>query len=226
MTSTAINIHHIIVAAGSGSRYGSDVPKQFCPLDGQPVVMHAIRRLRQCGGDIWLVINPDWIQPWKQMCADYNLVSPHIVAGGPTRWHSVSNALAEIPDDAEIITVHDGARPLVDPTVTMQSIEAVRCGYDGAIPVTPVTDSVRITDNSGSHALDRSRLRAVHTPQVFSARLLHEAYRLPWSPLFTDDASVMETAGFSHIALIEDTPRNIKITHPGDIALAELYLKS
>lgn len=218
-------ICHIIVAAGRGSRYGADVPKQFCDMNGRPVLMTTIERLRRAGGDIILALSSEWVSQWLEMCSIYSFDSPEIVVGGDTRWQSVKNVLNTIPDDIEVVTVHDGARPLVDAPVTRNAVDAVLAGADGAIPAIGMTDTLRHIDADGnSVAVDRSRFVAVQTPQAFVAWKLKEAYSRPYSPLFTDDASVMEAAGFTNLVLTEGSRRNIKITNPGDIALACFYL--
>lgn len=222
------DIYHIIVAAGTGSRFGAELPKQFCNMAGRPVLMETIDRFRQYGrgGHIILVISPDMMPLWDSLCQTYGFVSPPVVFGGATRWESVRKAIDAVPPRARIITVHDGARPLVDDAVIGNVLSVMDGGNrHGALPAVAVTDSVRDLGADGSsHAVDRSRLRAVQTPQAFDAQLLRRAYALPYRPGFTDDASVMEAAGFGDIALVEGSPRNIKITHPADIKVAELYM--
>ena len=216
----------IVVAAGSGSRFGGELPKQFCRLGDRPVVCHAVDRLRESGGEVILVVSPGRIEWWKEWCRENSYHSPQIVAGGATRWESVRNAIRAIDAadaaDVDLIGVHDGARPLVDREVVGRLISQQA---DGAIPVVGVVDSIRRIVDGGSRAEERATLRAVHTPQVFDAAKLRRAYELPYSPAFTDDASVMEAAGFSDLALVDDTPANIKITHPGDLVLAAYYLE-
>lgn len=218
-------ICHIIVAAGTGTRYGADVPKQFCDMNGRPVLMTTIERLRSAGGDIILALSSEWVSRWLEMCSSHSFESPAIIVGGETRWQSVKNVLNTIPDDVDVVTVHDGARPLVDAAVTRSAVDAVLAGADGAIPAIGMTDTLRHIDEDGSSvAVDRSRFVAVQTPQAFVAAKLKEAYSRPYSPLFTDDASVMEAAGFTNLVLTEGSRKNIKITNPGDIALACFYL--
>ena len=163
---------------------------------------------------------------WRALCERHGFVVPHrVVPGGETRWHSVKNALDSIGDiaDVDVIAVHDGVRPLATANLINRVLDAAR--RDGAaIPVVPLNDSVRQLDgDGGSHALDRSSLRAVQTPQAFDARLLIEAYRQPFDPTFTDDASVVERYGHQ-VTLVEGDPQNLKITRPMDLALAEYLL--
>jgi len=149
-----------------------------------------------------------------------------VVPGGPTRWHSVKNALDSIGsvDDVDVIAVHDGVRPLATAALINRCVDtARRCGT--AIPAVTLNDSVRQVDGDTSHALDRSTLRAVQTPQVFDARLLLEAYSQPFDPSFTDDASVVERYGHN-VTLVEGDPQNLKITRPMDLALAEYLMNS
>ena len=221
---------HIIVAAGSGSRFGAPLPKQFCNLaDGRPVLMTTIERLRRADpeADMIVVLSEDMKDRWLDMCRACGFESPRIATGGATRWHSVRSALDMVDTDStDVITVHDGARPVVSREIVADVLAQVRNGSDGAIPAVAVTDSLRAVgpDGRSSHAVDRTVFRAVQTPQAFRAASLIEAYRLDWRPEFTDDASVMEAAGFTDIVLTQGSPLNIKITHPGDIEIADLYL--
>ncbi len=224
------NIHIIIVAAGSGSRFGSALPKQFCELDGRPVLMHTIDAFRTAlpESSIAVVISQDMKDLWLQLCELHSFDSPRIVFGGPTRWASVANALAgpACPcDSRSIIMVHDGARPLIDSATLRRICEGFNAATDGVLPTVALSDSVRQIDAEGhSHALDRNSLRAVQTPQAFRADKLHDAYRQPYRPTFTDDASVMESAGYTSLRLVEGSTENIKITNPDDIAIASLIL--
>lgn len=218
---------HIIVAAGSGSRFGSTLPKQFCDLDGRPLLMTTIERMRSVsdGAAILLVLSEGFVDWWADECRECGFVSPPVVVGGATRWHSVKNALAALPEGVDIVTVHDGARPVVTARVVESVVSAVASGAHGAIPVVPVTDSLRCVDaDGGSHAVDRSGFRAVQTPQGFRADELVAAYSRDYRPEFTDDASVMEHAGYSPLQLVDGDPANIKVTHPFDMAVAAMLL--
>lgn len=222
----------IIVAAGTGSRFGTEMPKQFLPLCGTPVVAHAINAFREAlGADsrILLVLSEPMIPLWRRLCADYAISSPEIVTGGATRWESVRNAIAALGEASPSATVliHDGARPLVTPEVIRRAASCA-LNTDGAIPAVPVTDSLRRLDDSEvmSEPVDRSLFRAVQTPQAFSLWRLREAYRLPYQDDFTDDASVLAAAGFQNVVLVGGSPENIKITTPVDMLLAEAIIKS
>ena len=221
----------IIVAGGSGTRFGAQMPKQFLELGGMPILMRTITafELALDGTDHELVVTlpADQFSLWRDLCKQQAFaVSHRVVNGGETRWHSVKSALDSIGgfDDIDVIAVHDGVRPLITPGLINRVLDAAR--RDGAaIPVVSLNDSVRQIEGDESRALDRSTLRAVQTPQAFDARLLFEAYRQPFAPTFTDDASVVERAGHS-VTLVEGDPHNLKITRPMDLALAEYLLKN
>lgn len=217
----------IIVAGGSGTRFGAELPKQFLELGGKPVLMRTISAFGGGFSDVIVTLPEGQMALWRELCERYGFAMPHrVVAGGETRWHSVKNALDSIGDisDVDIIAVHDGVRPLVTAEVISRTVDAAR--RDGAaIPVVMLNDSVRQVEKGASHALDRSTLRAVQTPQVFDARVLMAAYGQPFESTFTDDASVVERAGHS-VTLVEGDPQNLKITRPMDLALAEYLLNN
>ena len=221
----AQHIYNIIVAAGSGSRFGAALPKQYCLMNGRPVLMYTIENMRVALPDshIVLVLNKDFVDYWAELCEQYSFESPCVVVGGDSRWQSVKNAIDTIPDDAEVITVHDGARPIVDRMMVERLIAALN-DAPGAIPVVSVTDSLRQVNEQGSVPVDRALYKAVQTPQVFQPEKLIEAYSLPFTPTFTDDASVMAAMGYE-VALVEGDTYNIKITNPLDIEIAQLYLR-
>jgi 2-C-methyl-D-erythritol 4-phosphate cytidylyltransferase len=220
----------IIVAGGSGTRFGAELPKQFLELGGKPILMRSIEAFANFGNcpvDVIVTLPSDQMDLWQRLCDRYGFDVPHrVVPGGETRWHSVKHALDSMGDvnEVDIIAVHDGVRPMVTADVICRTIAAAR--RDGAaVPVVALNDSVRQVVGEASHALDRSTLRAVQTPQAFDARLLLDAYSLPYQPTFTDDASVVEQLGHP-ITLVEGDPHNLKITRPMDLALAEYLLNS
>lgn len=224
-----VKVCHIVVAAGSGSRFGSSLPKQFCEFaDGRPVLMTTIDRLAATAtGEIVLVLSEGMVPLWREMCVEHGFTSPRVVNGGATRWESVRNALGTVGDDVDVVTVHDGARPLVSREVVANVLGPMTDdeSIDGTIPVVDVTDSLREDCDGGHRAVDRSRYRAVQTPQAFRADRLRTAYRLPYETTFTDDASVMEAAGFKRLKLVGGSSRNIKITRPEDLEIARvLYM--
>lgn len=217
--------HVIIVAGGSGKRFGSQVPKQFLPLAGLPVLMHTIQRFARHASTITLALPQSQIGYWHDLCGQYAFSIPvNIVAGGNSRFESVKNAIDSIHvNDEDIIAVHDGVRPLVSDKVINAVFEKA-ASSGSAIPAIHVTDSIRMLDNDGfSHAVDRNKLVAVQTPQAFNAKRLKEAYDVPFSESYTDDASVYEHSG-NKIHIVDGDSRNIKITHPDDIAIAEKIL--
>lgn len=219
----------IIVAGGSGSRFGGEVPKQFLPLGGRPVLMHTVDAFREAlpGCDIIIVLSEAMRGLWERLCKEHRFVSPRIADGGSTRWESVKNAVSSLGDTpaGRIVLIHDGARPLVPAEVIRKTVAYAR-NTDGALPVVEVLDSLRRMDPDGvrSEAVDRSEYRSVQTPQTFTLWRLREAYALPYRSEFTDDASVMAAAGFGNIVLVEGSRENIKITTPLDLKLAELIL--
>lgn len=219
--------HVIIVAAGRGHRFGGDLPKQFCLLGDEPVLMHTVRRLARAlpKSNMVIVLNAGYADYWRKMCEQYGFESPRIVIGGDTRWQSVKNALEALrPADDDIVLVHDGVRPVVSKDMVKRVIDALSTAH-ASIPVQPVTDSLRqISADGTSHAVDRSTLVAVQTPQAFRAKELTEAYRRPFHASYTDDASVYEAAGYGVPMLVDGSPLNIKITHPRDIEVAAIFL--
>ena len=217
----------IIVAGGSGTRFGAQMPKQFLALQGKPILMRTIEAFIEADNrfDVIVTLPVDQMEVWRDLCCEHGFTVPHhVVAGGETRWHSVKNALDSISDvaDVDVIAVHDGVRPLASTDLINRCLATAR-EQGSAIPVVMLNDSVRQLDADGSRALDRASLRAVQTPQVFDARLLMESYGQPFDPTFTDDASVVERAGHT-VALVEGEPANLKITRPMDLALAEYLL--
>lgn len=219
----------IIVAAGRGNRFGSDLPKQFCNLGSRPMLMTTIDRFAEVVGtdNIIVVIDPAMEEMWKEMCACHSFRSPRLVYGGTTRWESVKNAIKAIdPNDCATVMVHDGARPLVTADF-LSSMTELPDNADGMIPATTPVESLRHLEEDGinSRAVDRSRFVAVQTPQVFRYETLRESYALPYRKEFTDDASVVESAGFNNIMLAQGQPTNLKITNPLDIVIAEAILK-
>ena len=219
----------IVVAAGSGTRFGADVPKQFCLMSGRPVLMWTLSRLRAAlpDADIRLVLSESGVPMWQSLCARYGYDSPVVVLGGASRWESVKHAIDSLGNltDNDVVMVHDGARPLVDKALVDRLLHAME-DHIGAMPGIAPVDSLRqmSDDGIGSEALDRSRVVAVQTPQVFRGNALRRAYELEYSPLFTDDASVMSAAGYPSPCIVKGDPKCLKITLPIDIIVAEKYL--
>ena len=215
----------IIVAGGRGLRMGGELPKQFLPLSGKPVLMRTLELFEGEVSRIILVLPEDHIPFWQELCERYHFTLPHTVAlGGETRFHSVRSGLSHLPQEG-LVAVHDGVRPLdVSELIHRSFEEAERSG--AALPACPVTDSLRLRQDEGkSEAVDRSRYVAVQTPQTFDLGRLQQAYEQAYSPLFTDDASVYEAASLGSITLIDGEETNIKLTTPRDLLLAELLLR-
>ena len=207
----------IIVAGGSGSRMQADVPKQFLELCGKPILMHSIMAFVDVCEDIrMIVVLPSTqIEYWQELCCRYDFSLPHeVIEGGNTRFQSVKNGLSLVSGDG-LVAVHDGVRPLVSRQTILNCFREAE-KYECAVPVLPVSDSVRELSGTSSRMLDRSMLRLVQTPQVFDIAKLKKAYECPYSPTFTDDAAVFEKAGHA-IHLTEGNVENIKITTQNDM---------
>lgn len=216
----------IIVAGGSGLRMGGTLPKQFQLLGNEPILVRTIRTFATAlpEASIVAVLPAAYADFWRDLSARFDTPSHRIVTGGAERFHSVQAGLAALPDNVTLVAIHDGARPLVSTELILRTIAcAASCG--SAIPVVAPADSFRETegDDGASHIIDRRRLRAVQTPQVFNAELLHRAYAVAYDPSFTDDASVVERAGHT-VQLCEGERRNFKITEPEDLLAAEALL--
>ena len=214
----------ILVAGGKGLRMGSDIPKQFLPLRGRPVLMHTIDVFRRTYPDIHiiLVLPREQQDYWRQLCGQHDYdVELCVADGGETRFHSVHNGLSLIPDDARgVVGVHDGVRPFVSPETIRRCFEAAE-EFGAVVPVVPVVETVRqLLADGSSMTVDRNAYRLVQTPQTFDIQLLKKAYGQPFDPFFTDDASVVEAMGHP-IKLVEGNNENIKLTNPADLKLAE-----
>lgn len=210
----------IIVAGGSGTRMGSDTPKQFIKVAGLPILLHTLHLFYNFDKKMKLIVvlPASQFNLWKNLCKEYDCHIPHQVEeGGETRFHSVKNGLGHVNEG--VVAVHDGVRPLAS-NVTISRCFKTAEEKGNAIPVVPVNDSLREIKNNASTAVDRSRFVAVQTPQCFSATLLKRAYAQSYKSTFTDDAGVVEALG-EQINLVEGNAENIKITSPADIAIAE-----
>lgn len=213
----------VIVAGGQGLRMGGDVPKQFLEWRGRPVLMHTLEAFAHCDASIQLVLvlPRDQHDFWKQLVDTHGFSVPHrVVAGGEQRYHSVSQGLAEVPSDA-VVAIHDGVRPLVSPELIRRCFEEAE-KHGSAVPVTTMVDSLRSYDAASqkSHAVDRSKYRAVQTPQTFLSSRIKPLYQKPWQPEWTDDASVYEQNG-NTVHLVDGARENIKLTTPEDLAYAD-----
>lgn len=214
----------IIVAGGKGLRMGSDLPKQFLPIGGKPVLMHTLEVFRRYDAtlQIILVLPKEQQLFWKQLCEEHHFKVEHLVAdGGETRFHSVRNGLALVQASG-LVGVHDGVRPFV-------ALEVIHRCYDLAvqqkavIPVIDVVETLRHLTDDGSETVSRNDYKLVQTPQVFDVELLKRAYSQEFTPFFTDDASVVEAMGVS-VYLAEGNRENIKITTPFDLKVGSALL--
>lgn len=242
----------IIVAGGKGLRMGSDIPKQFLPIGGKPVLMRTLERFREYSSELQIILVLPKAQQdyWKELCQKHNFtVAYQLADGGETRFHSVQHGLALIPDDAEgVVGVHDGVRPFPSIDVIRNCYETARTAK-AVIPVIPVVETLRLigkdyrttgrtTNNTSAQekilkscspckntsvTVPRSDYRLVQTPQTFDIQLLKAANQQPYNDGFTDDASVVEAFGFN-ITLVEGNRENIKITTPYDLKIAEILI--
>ena len=212
------------MAGGKGLRMGGDIPKQFLPVCGLPVLMRTIERFREYSPDlnIILVLPREQQDYWRALCKEYNFTVDYQLAdGGETRFHSVQHGLALIPDDAEgMVGVHDGVRPFVSVDV-IRSCYATARKAKAVVPVAPVVETLRYIPTQKN--VLRSDYCLVQTPQVFDIQLLKAANRQPYCDAFTDDASVVEAFGHP-VAMVEGNRENIKLTTPYDLKIAEVLV--
>ena len=233
----------IIVAGGKGLRMGGEIPKQFLPIgDGKPVLMHTLQTFNRFDPEMKLIVvlPADQQDTWQELCLKHGCSIPHQVAtGGETRFHSVKNGLALIPNEAEaVVGVHDGVRPFVSQEVLQRCYELAE-EKGAVIPVVPVVETLRklseaqssifnrqssMVNCQSSITVPRSEYRLVQTPQVFNVSLLKRSYEQPYTEAFTDDASVVEAFGYD-VWLAEGNRENIKLTTPFDLKIAEQLVR-
>lgn len=203
-----MSVWAIVVAAGSGSRFGADRPKQYLPLGGRRVIDWSIDAARTAVDGVVLVVAPD-------RAHDPEPTVDAVVTGGETRSASVRAGLEALPDDCDVVVVHDGARPLATPALFAAAVDAVRAGADGAIPGVPVTDTIkRVAGRAVIETLDRDALVAVQTPQAFRVDALRRAHAAGADA--TDDAALIEQAGGA-VVVVPGEVDNTKLTHPQDL---------
>lgn len=218
----------IIVAGGKGLRMGGEIPKQFIPVAGKPILMHTLEKFQRFGEsqtgtgglEIILVLPKEQQEYWAELCTKYSFkVSHTVVNGGETRFHSVQNGLKAIPDDVNgVVGIHDGVRPFVSLDVIKRCYEEARV-KKAVIPVMPVTETLR--DVTQGKNVYRENYKIVQTPQTFDIQLLKKANQQPYSEAFTDDASVVEAIG-QEVTMVEGNRENIKITTPFDLKIADV----
>ena len=214
----------VIVAGGVGRRMGGTMPKQFMMLGNSPILVHTINRVREAlpVAEIVVVLPEEHIALWKNLAARFDVAVHKVVAGGKERFHSVKAGLEALSEEVRYVAVHDGVRPMVSKKLIIRLIlEAEK--HMAVIPAIAPVDSCRVLQGDASQVVDRATLRLVQTPQVFQMEVLRRAYEQEFSAAFTDDASVVEAAGFE-IRLCEGERHNIKITTPEDICIAEALI--
>lgn len=221
----------IVMAAGSGTRMGADVPKQFIEIDGKAILQMTIETFLKACPDVSVVtVLPEAHIPyWKNYCLERNFTCPQvIVKGGITRFHSVRNALERIPEGA-VVAVHDGVRPLITAGLVRDMFEKSE-NIPALIPVVPCVDTMKVLEKCGDElvtvpgaTVDRSVLYGAQTPQIFHSEIIKEAYSLAYDTSFTDDASVVEKYGKS-LSYVIGERLNIKITTQDDLILARAIL--
>lgn len=219
----------ILVAGGSGRRMGSELPKQFLFLGGEPILVRTINRFAEAlpGAPIVVVLPEEQIPFWQNLASRFEVARHTLAAGGKERFDSVKSgleALWELGEGVELVAIHDGVRPLASVELIRRCVECA-ARHDSAIPVTEAVDSYRrLTDaEGGSEMIDRRPLRLVQTPQVFAAELLRRAYRQPYESAFTDDASVVERL-VGQVTLCAGERSNLKTTTREDLTIAEALL--
>ncbi len=219
------------MAAGSGTRMGAQVPKQFIEIDGKAILQRTIEVfLEACPGISVVTVLPESFIPyWKNYCILHNFICPQvIVKGGITRFHSVRNALERVPEGA-VVGIHDGVRPLVTPALVADMFAQAEY-VQALVPVVPCVDTMKVLRRNGEvleavpgETVDRSVLWGAQTPQVFHSELLKDAYTQPFDTAFTDDASVVEKYGKS-LSYTMGERLNIKITTQDDLVLAKAIM--
>ncbi len=213
----------IIVASGTGSRMGGEIPKQFLPLGGKPVLVHTLEKFL-CLENCEIILALSGQEFWEPIAHRYLPGAPiTVVRGGETRYHSVKNALDSIRgDENAVVAVHDGVRPFIPQSIIENSFSVAE-QFGSAVVCVDSKDSVRLLSGTENRAVDRRNVKLIQTPQAFFLPVLRRAYAATYNENFTDDASVVEFSGH-RIRLIEGSYSNIKITTPEDMAFGELIL--
>ncbi len=220
----------IIVAAGSGTRFGGEKPKQFLEICGKPLLIHTLEKFENCTAidEIVLILSEPEIKTFRQTLEKFNLKKlSKIISGGKTRAESVGNGIASLDKNlVQIVAVHDGARPLVSPQEIAESVEKAK-EFGAVCLVGKVTDTIKQIENGKIIAtIDRENLRRAQTPQTFRFDILQKAFAPEnFDALATDECFLVEKAGFE-IAFVEGRAKNIKITTREDFAIFESFLKS
>ena len=221
-----MSVWAVLAAAGRGERLGSDRPKAFARLGGRPLLAESLERLE---GSEWIdaiviAAPPEWEEPSILVAEEIAATKvSSAVTGGETRSESVRLALADVPGEAAVVLVHDAARPLVPDEVVERVLAPLGEGWDGAVPVLPLSDTVKRVDGERVvETLPRDELVAAQTPQAFAAEVLRRALAGDVSGA-TDCASLVE-AGGGRVKVVQGDPRLLKITGADDLALVESWL--
>jgi 2-C-methyl-D-erythritol 4-phosphate cytidylyltransferase len=216
----------VIVAGGSGKRMGAEVPKQYLELNGRPLLMHTIERFISWDENIEVitVLPENQIIYWMELQKKHSFTVPQtLVRGGTHRYNSVKNGLKYVNAPA-LVAIHDGVRPFVSAATISRCFETA-ARFGNAIPAISPVDSLRMMTGDETLPVNRLMVKQIQTPQVFSAEILKKAYQQPFSPDFTDDATVIEKMG-EKINLVEGNRENIKITTPEDLLVAPALLRA
>lgn len=216
----------IIVGGGSGKRMQNAIAKQFLLLKNKPVLMHTISAFHTSPfkPEIILVLHPDLHQYWEELRLKYDFNIPHLlIRGGDQRFHSVRNGLMAIKGEG-IVAIHDAVRPLVSQKLINNTFESAEEKGNAVCCIKPSDSVRRVKTTLESKVINRDELVMIQTPQVFEISQLRKGYQQPYRAKFTDDASVVEKAGFT-INLVEGERNNLKITYPEDLELANFLLK-
>ena len=216
----------IIVAGGTGTRMGSDIPKQFLKLGGIPILVRTLKTFFSYDpqAKIIVVMHPESIEQWKQIATEFNAPKHEIIPGGKERFFSVKNGLDSIDDSTKYIAVHDAVRPLVSEKTLANCFNALE-QHSAVVPVIPINDSIRFVNEEKNESVDRTKFKRIQTPQCFHSNILKKAYSAEYNELFTDDAPVVESNGHS-VFLVKGNLENIKITSPIDILVGEALINS
>lgn len=214
----------LIVAGGSGSRMQSEIPKQFLLLQGKPILMHTLAAFHAYSPsvEIILVLPESQLSTWSLLCQEHNFSVPHhIQRGGSTRFQSVKNGLALVLNEG-LVAIHDGVRPLLGQDLLKKCFQEATL-FGNSVVAVPSKDSLRWVEGYENKSVERKYYWQIQTPQTFRCSVIKEAYKTEEKEHFTDDASVAEAAGV-HIHLTTGDYRNIKITTPEDLLVAEALL--
>ncbi len=215
----------IIAGGGSGKRMGLEIPKQFALIGGKPVLYYTLKVFYEYDANvpIFLVLPADHIEHWRKLVDEHKVAIPHtIVQGGETRYHSVKNGLSVI-EQSDVVAIHDAVRPLIN-AAFLDKLFQVAMENGSAVPVISMVDTIRFIEPSKNHVLDRSHIYAVQTPQVFRFDWLKNAYHKSYSKEITDDAMLVEQAGY-RLTFTDGLKYNIKLTTPEDLLIVESIIK-